>query len=306
MSGITNTPFRLIAKSFGAAIVYTELISIDGIVRNNEKTLHLLKFSEKERPIGIQLFGSDPTLFAEAVSKVEQYRPDIIDINFGCPVKKVVRRGGGAALLNDLKKLRKIVRAVVSHTSVPVSGKIRSGWSESHLVAIEASQILEEEGACAVTVHARTRNMGFKGHADQKIIQNVKKSVSIPVIGNGDVNRPEDAKKMIEETNCDLIMIGRGALGKPWIFQQVNRFLQNEKPTVDCSFQERIKVCLKHYQLALKSCGEDRGVKEMRKHIGWYLKGLPESHRVKLEIFTMKSSKEVINRLRLYAKQLRS
>ncbi|RQV93816.1 tRNA dihydrouridine synthase DusB [bacterium] len=306
MSGITDSPFRLIAKSFGAAVVYTELISVDGIVRNNFKTLRLLQFSKKERPIGIQLFGSDPDIFGEAASIVEKYKPDMIDINFGCPSKKVVRRGGGAALLKNLDKMRKIVRAVVSHTSIPISGKIRSGWSESHLVAVDAAQLLEEEGACAITVHARTKSMGFEGHADWDIIGHVKNAVTIPVIGNGDVNTPENAKKMLNETNCDLIMIGRGALGKPWIFNQVNRYLENGISIDSPSYQKRIKVCLKHYRLAMQSCGEERGVKEMRKLVGWYLKGMPGSHQVKSDIFTMTSSREVENRLQLYEKQLRT
>ncbi|MCJ7812101.1 tRNA dihydrouridine synthase DusB [bacterium] len=306
MSGITNSPFRLIAKSWGAALVYTELISADGVVRGNNKTHQLFEFSNEERPIGIQLFGSDPGIMAEAASKIEKYKPELIDLNFGCPSKKIVRQGAGAALLQDLAKMRKIVKAVVSHTSIPVSGKIRSGWNESNVVAVEASQILEDEGACAVTVHPRTQKMGFKGHADWEIIKNVKKSVSILVIGNGDVKIPEDGKRMMEETNCDLIMIGRGALGKPWIFQQVNHNLENDTNLCDPSFQERIKVCLKHYQLTLELCEEERGVKEMRKHIGWYLQGMPESRQVRLEIFKMDSPKEVENRLHLYANQLRS
>ncbi len=306
MSGITNRPFRLIAKSWGAALVYTELVSANGVVRDNQKTRTLFEFLDGERPIGIQLFGSDPGMMAEAASKIDTYKPELIDLNFGCPSKKIVRQGAGAALLLDLPKMRKIVNAVISHTSIPVSGKIRSGWSESQVVAVEASQILEDEGACAVTIHPRTQKMGFKGHADWEIIKNIKKSVSIPVIGNGDVKTPEDGKRMLEETDCDLIMIGRGALGKPWIFQQVNQLLKNNTNFDNPSFQERIEVCLKHYHMALQLYGEERSTKEMRKHIGWYLQGMPESRQVRSEIFMMNSPKEVENRLYLYANQLKS
>jgi len=306
MAGVADSAFRLMAKSEGVALVYTELVSADGVVRDSSKSLRLFEFLPEERPIGVQLFGSDPEIMAEAARQVEELRPEFIDLNFGCPVRKVVRRGAGAALLKDLGRIRAIVRAVVSATSIPVSGKIRSGWDGTHMVAVDASRILEEEGACAVAVHARTKKMGFGGGADWRVIREVKESVSLSVIGNGDVMSPEDGKRMLEETGCDLVMIGRGALGRPWIFRQMNRYLETGEKLNDPSFGERIEVCLKHYSLALRLLGKERGVKEMRKHVGWYLRGMEGSRQVRQEIFSMKDPEKIESRLRWFADRLGS
>lgn len=306
MAGVADNAFRLIAKSEGASLVFTELVSADGLVRNSPKSHQLSEFFPEERPIGVQLFGNDPEIMAEAARRVCDVRPDFIDLNFGCPAKKVVQCGAGAALLRELPRMRAIVKAVVSAISIPVSGKIRSGWDAYHIVAGDASRILEEEGACMVTVHARTKKMKFQGQADWRIIREVKESVSIPVIGNGNVQSPEDGKNMLEETGCDLVMIGRGALGKPWIFRQVNRYLETGEKLDDPSYRERIEVCLKHYRTALKLLGEERGVKEMRKHVGWYLKGMPGNRMIKREIFSMPDPAEVESRLLVYADQFKS
>lgn len=306
MAGVADNAFRLMAKSGGASLVFTELISADGLVRNSPKSHQLSEFSPEERPIGVQLFGSDPEIVAEAARRVCEVRPDFIDLNFGCPAKKVVQCGAGAALLRELPRMRAIVKAVVSAVSVPVSGKIRSGWDASHIVATDASRILEEEGACMITVHARTKKMRFQGEADWRIIREVKTSVSIPVIGNGSVQSAEDGMTMLEETGCDLVMIGRGALGKPWIFRQVDRYLETGEKLDDPSYRERIEVCLKHYRTALKMVGKERGVKEMRKHIGWYLKGMPGSCTIKQEILSMVDPAEVESRLHAYADRFES
>jgi len=306
MAGVTDRAFRSVAKSEGAALVFTGLISADGLVRDSRKSHRMMAFLPEERPIGVQLFGSDPEIVAEAAREVEKLKPNLIDLNFGCPVRKVVKCGAGAALLKDPGRIRALVKAVVSAVSIPVSGKIRSGWDESHPVAVEVSRILEEEGACAVTVHARTKKMRFGGRADWSVIRKVKEAISLPVIGNGDVLSPEDGRRMLEETGCDLVMIGRGALGRPWIFRQMNHYLTTGEKLNDPSFGERIEVCLKHYTLSLRLLGKARGVKEMRKHIGWYLRGMPGSRQVRQEIFSITDPGKVESRLRHYADQLES
>ncbi|MFH1941123.1 MAG: tRNA dihydrouridine synthase DusB [bacterium] len=304
MAGVTDSAFRRIAKSEGAALVTTELVSSDGLVRNSFKSFSLLEFLPEERPIGIQLFGSDPAVMAEAVRRVEKFRPDFIDLNFGCPVKKVVRTGAGAALLRDLPRMEAIARAAVSATSIPISAKIRSGWSAFQVVAVEASRMLEESGIRAICIHPRTQKMGFQGCADWAIIGRIKASVSVPVIGNGDIRTPEDGKRMLEETGCDAVMIGRGALGRPWIFRQTNHYLKTSENLDDPSYRECIEICLRHYRLALQSSGESRGVVEMRKHVGWYLRGMPGSSRIRREIFSMEESQDVIACLRRYAEAM--
>jgi tRNA-dihydrouridine synthase B len=301
MAGVTDSAFRRIAKSEGAVLVTTELVSSEGLVRDSGKSFRLLEFLPEERPIGFQLFGSDPVVMAKAVRRVEELRPDFIDLNFGCPAKKVVRNGAGAALLRDLPRMEAIAKAAVSATSIPVSAKIRSGWSASQIVAVEASRMLENAGIQAICIHPRTQKMGFQGRADWALIGRMKASVSVPVIGNGDVCTPEDGKRMLEETGCDAVMIGRGALGRPWIFRQMNHYLKMGENLDDPSYRERIEVCLRHYRLALQSSDEYRGVMEMRKHIGWYLRGMPESSRIRQEIFTMSESQDVIACLRRYA-----
>jgi tRNA-dihydrouridine synthase B len=304
MAGVADSAFRLVCKKWDASGVFTELISANALVRNSSKTLRLMKFSEKERPIAIQLFGNDPETMAEAVRIVEIQKPDWIDLNFGCPSKRVVKNGSGAALLDDLPRLGAIVCAVTKATSFPVSAKIRSGRDSDHIVAVEVARILESEGVCAVTVHGRTRQMGFKGKSDWRIIRDVKEAVSIPVIGNGDILSAEDGKCMIEETGCDLVMIGRGSFGRPWIFRQLEHYLKTGEPIPDPSFVGRIDHCIEHYRLALKMGEQERSVKEMRKHIGWYLKGIPGCSLVKQEIFRMTDPEAVVQRLRLFQDQL--
>lgn len=303
MAGVADTAFRLLALKYGAGMVYSELISADGLVRRNDKTLELIRIREEERPFGIQIFGSDPAVMGEAAALASQAGPDLIDLNFGCPVRKVVHRGAGSALLKDLPLLRRIVRSVVGASDRPVTAKIRSGWSDRSIVAEEAARIVEEEGGQAVTVHARHRSMKFQGQADWAIITRVREAVSIPVIGNGDVFSPEDAGRMLEETGCDAVMIGRGAMGRPWIFDEVNAFLRDGRYQ-PFSAGERIDVCLAHYSLAMKILGYERAVREMRKHIGWYVKGLPGSHRLRKMVFEMEDPEQVASGLREFKRSL--
>jgi tRNA-dihydrouridine synthase B len=304
MAGITDTPFRLLARECGASLVFTELVSADGLVRSSEKTFKLMEFQPQERPIGIQLFGADPFIMGEAARLAESVQPDWIDLNFGCPAKKVVRRGAGAALLTDLERLKQIAGRVVSIVHLPVSAKIRSGWEEGKPVAVEAARILESEGVAAVTVHARTRQAGFKGRADWSVIREVREAVSIPVIGNGDAASAGEAERMIRETGCDLVMIGRGALGRPWIFSMMNPAPGRGDQAVEPGYRERIDICLRHYRLALQYRPASKAVKEMRKHIAWYIKGMPGAAEFRKEAFTLMDADEVMRRLEEFKNRL--
>ena len=284
MAGITDSSFRLICKRQGAAIVFSEMVSADGLVNNDDRTLQYLSFKAAERPIAIQIFGSNPTVMAKAAKQVETVAPDFLDLNFGCPVKKVIKRGAGAAILKDLTLVSKITSAVTAATSLPVTAKIRSGWNESNINAVEVARILEDCGICAITVHPRTQTQLFKGYANWGIIQYIKHAVSIPVIGNGDINNPMDAQKMLTETNCDLIMVGRAALGNPWIFKQIN---QNSFYNTPITLDQRLNICLQHLKLVIKDKGEYRGVREIRKHLAWYIKGLPYSSSFRAILFKL-------------------
>jgi len=297
MAGITDIPFRLMARKYHVGLVFTGLISVDGLVRKSEKTLRLFRFLPEERPIGIQLFGHDPQVFREAVSIISEFSPDLIDLNLGCPAKSVVKRGAGAALLKNLSQIQKIAEAVVPSSPVPVTAKIRSGWDDSSIVAVEIAKILEATGISAVTVHARTKDKGFKGKADWSVIQAVRQAVSIPVIGNGDVTSPQEAKQMLEQTGCDMVMVGRGALGRPWIFHHIEHYLKTGTLLEEPSFREQIENCLEHYRLALQYLPENRAVYEMRKHIAWYVKGMPGASEFRKEIFMFTDPEQVISRL---------
>ena len=305
LAGVTDSTFRLICKQQGAALVFSEMVSADGLVYKDERSLKYLSFHPEERPIGIQIFGSDPIIMAEATKLVQGFGPDFIDLNFGCPVKKVVKRGAGAAILKDITLLRRITSAVTAVSSIPVTAKIRSGWDVGQINAVEVAKILQDCGVCAVTIHPRTQFQLFKGQADWNIIHQVKRAVSIPVIGNGDVRNPNDAKKMLSETGCDLIMIGRAALGNPWIFKQINYYLSNNsQDNTPISNEHRLAMCLQHLHSILEDKGEYRGIREIRKHFAWYLKGLPHSSSLRAALFKLTDIDQVKEKLYQYFNEI--
>ena len=302
MAGVCNSAFRRIIKEMGCGLVYAEMVSDKGLVYNSKKTKDMLYVSDYERPIAQQIFGSDVDTFVEAAKMVyEIMKPDIIDINMGCPVPKVaVRAQAGSALLKNPAKIREIVSAVVKVVPIPVTVKIRSGWDSNSINAVEVAKICEEAGAKAICVHGRTRSQGYSGKVDLDIIKKVKESVSIPVIGNGDVNSIESAIRMFEYTGVDAIMIGRGALGNPWLIKQLVTYFDTgiilEKP----SYKEIIDMCRKHLNYLLELKSEKISVLEMRSHISWYIKGLPKSTEIKKELFTISDAKGIIDLLDRY------
>lgn len=295
MAGISNTSYRKIIKEMGAGLIYAEMVSDKALTFGNEKTFDLLKMSNEERPIAQQIFGSDVNSFVTAAKIIEEkMHPDIIDINMGCPVPKVALRAqAGSALLKDPDKVYEIVSSVVKATHTPITVKIRSGWDEKHINAVEIAKKCELAGASAITIHARTRSQGYSGNADWSIIKQVKESVSIPVIGNGDVTSCYKAKQMLDETGCDAIMIGRGVLGNPWLIKECVNYLENNQAPQPVPFDEKIEMMKRHYQLLVEDKDEKRALLEIRSHIIWYLKGMPESKLIKDKICHCKSTEEI-------------
>lgn len=285
LAGISNFPFRQLCREFGANLTFCEMVSVDGLIYQSDKSLQLLKIYPGEQPVGFQLFGSEPEIFKKVIPQLEKLSPALIDLNFGCPVRKVVGRGAGAALLNDLKAMQKIVEAVKSATHLPVTAKIRLGWDKTSIVVIEAAQAIEVAGAHAITVHARTRRQGYSEKADWDYIARVKEVCQIPIIGNGDVFDGPSALEMFRSTGVDGIMIARGALGKPWIFQQILHYLHHGQILPAPDIEERIHMLQKHYQLEVAEVGEKFALKRMRKNFVWYTHGLPHSARLRNQIF---------------------
>ena len=297
MAGISNTSYRKIIKEMGAGLIYAEMVSDKALCFSNEKTFDLLKMSEEERPIAQQIFGSDKESFVKAARIIEEkMHPDIIDINMGCPVPKVaVRAQAGSALLKNPDKVYEIVSSVVKAVTVPVTVKIRSGWDEKNINAVEIAKKCEEAGASAITIHGRTRAQGYSGKADWNIIKQVKEAVKIPVIGNGDVTSCYDAKKMIDETGVDAVMIGRGVLGNPWLIKECVDYLNDGKEPEEVSFVDKVQMMRKHYELLAQDKCEKLALLEIRSHIIWYLKGMPQSKEIKNKICQSKTTEDIFN-----------
>lgn len=308
MAGIGNSSFRKIVKEMGCGLIYAEMVSDKALFYNSKKTIDMLYMEESERPITQQIFGSDKESFVVAAKYVyEHMHPDIIDINMGCPVPKVaVKSQAGAALLKSPEKIKEIVSSVVEAVPIPVTVKIRSGWDHEHINAVEVAKICEEAGAKAICVHPRTRSQGYSGKADWSIIKHVKENISIPVIGNGDITSVEDAKRMLEETGCDAIMIGRGVLGRPWLIREINHYLETGEKLEEPSPIEKIDFCLKHLDNLYQLKDEHLAVLEIRSHIAWYLKGLPKSNEIKNKIFLQTHIFDIIDTLTEYKEFLKN
>ena len=302
MAGISNTAYRQIIKEMGAGLIFAEMVSDKALVYGSEKTFDLLKMSDMERPIAQQIFGSDVDSFVKAAKLVEdKMHPDIIDINMGCPVPKVaIKSQAGSALLKNPDKIKEIVSAVVKAVSVPVTVKIRSGWDANSVNAVEVAKVIEEAGASAITVHGRTRAQGYSGNADWNIIKQVKESVNIPVIGNGDVTSAEKAKEMLDFTGCDAVMIGRGVLGNPWLIKECVSYLESGIIPPKPSAREKIEMLKRHYQLLVDSTSEKQAILEIRTHALWYIKGMPKSAYIKNEICKTKNSEDLFKILNDY------
>lgn len=297
MAGVTDLPFRLLCKEFGCGLVYSEMISAKGLHYNNKNTKQMLVVDIRERPIAFQLFGSDSDILANMAKAIEEYA-DIIDINMGCPAPKIVKNGEGSALMKEPKKIGQIVKAVSSAVTKPVTIKIRKGFDQNSLNALEVAKIAEQNGAAAIAIHGRTREQYYSGVADWDIIKQIKENLKIPVIGNGDITTPQKAKAIFEQTGCDAIMIGRAAQGNPWIFKQMNHYLQTDELLCEPTINEKIKMAIRHANMLVDFKGEYIGVREMRKHIAWYTKGLPTSSKLRKEINLITNLDEMVEMLK--------
>jgi nifR3 family TIM-barrel protein len=301
-AGVSEAPFRRLCRRFGADVVSTEFVSAAGIVRGNERTRDYLRFHDDERPIGIQIFGSDPEQMADAAALVSDvYAPDYVDINFGCPVKKVVKRNGGSGCLRDLDLVDRIVRAVVEAAPVPVTTKIRSGFDAPSRDPVRIARVCEDAGSRMLCLHPRTRTDMYSGHARWEEIAAVKEALEIPVIGNGDVRTGEDARRMYDDTGCDGIMIARGSHGGPWIFTQARAALDGKPVPPDPDVETRFRICLEHARNAIAfERNAEKAIIEFRKHLGWYTKGLPDGRKLRSELFQVESLEDVETRLQGY------
>jgi nifR3 family TIM-barrel protein len=303
MAGVCNPAFRLIAKEFGCGLVCAEMVSDKAILHGNQRTLEMLFVDEREKPLSLQIFGGDKESLVEAVKFVDQNtNADIIDINMGCPVPKVTKCDAGARWLLDPKKIYEMVSYAADAAKKPVTVKMRIGWDDQHVYAVENAQAVERAGGAAVSVHGRTREQLYTGKANWDILRDVKQAVSIPVIGNGDVFSPEDAKRLLEHTNCDGVMIGRGALGNPWMLYRTVHYLTTGELLPDPSPGEKIRIAILHLDRLASLKGENTAVREMRKHLAWYLKGLPDSAIVKNSIMDLTSRSEVVSALEEYVR----
>ena len=303
MAGITDLPFRLICKQFGVGLVTTEMISSKAILYDDRKTKELMNTTGEKRPISFQIFGSDNEAMAFASRYISNIA-DIIDINMGCPAPKVTKNGDGSKLLLDLEKAEEVIKSVVSNSKVPVTLKMRAGWDKEHIVAPELARIAESAGISAITIHGRTRDEFYSGQADLDIIKKVKESVNIPVIGNGDIKDEESAKEMLEKTCVDGIMIGRAALGNPWVFEKIIYYLKTGEKLPDRPLNEKLDLIKKHLDLEVEEKGEYTAVREFRKHIAYYTKNLPNSSAFRSSVNVIESKEEFIHKIDEYFKNI--
>lgn len=305
MAGVTDLPFRLICKQFEASLLYTEMINAKAVCYEDKNTFDMLLVEDEEKPVAVQIFGSEPGFMAEAARTLtELNRFEIIDINMGCPAPKVVKAGDGSALMKDPKLAYEIVNKVKAATKLPVTVKFRKGWDEQSINALEFGKLMQEAGADAVTLHGRTREQYYSGTADWEIIKELKEKLTIPVIANGDITSFDAAERILDITKADALMIGRGAQGNPFIFKEVNDYMESAILPKKICPKLKIDTAISHYKLALKYKTQHKAVTEMRKHLGWYLKGLKNSARIKDHINKMYEPSDVINALTEYAQSL--
>lgn len=300
MAGVTDLPFRLICKEQNCGMLYTEMINSKALCYDDENTKKMLKIEHEEHPVAVQIFGSDPEFMGRAAEIMNKYPNEILDINMGCPAPKIVKNGDGSALMKNPKLTEEVLKAVVKNSKKPVTLKIRKGWDDDSVNAVEIAKIAESSGISALAIHGRTREQYYSGKADWDIIAEIKQNINIPVIGNGDVFTVEDAIKMLDKTNCDAIMIGRGAQGNPWIFKRINHYMQTGEILPEPTLEEKINTAKKHLCLAVQEHGEYVAVREMRKHLAWYIKGLKNSARIRDEINKIEYYDEVVAKLDAY------
>ncbi len=305
LSGISDLPFRLLAKEQGCALVCTEMVSAEGLVRNRQKSEKLLRSTPEERPLAVQIFGSRPEAMADGAKIIEEAGADVLDINMGCPVRKVVKGGSGAALLKDLSRAKEVLQAVRKAIGLPLTVKIRSGWDEKDRSVLSVAQLAEDCGVNALTVHGRTRSQGYGVKADWKVVARVKEHLRIPIIGNGDLLSPQAVADFLTDTGCAGAMIGRGALGNPWIFRQALALLRGEIPQPP-SLEERKLIILRHLRMVVEMDGEAHGLREFRKHIIWYTRGLRDNAYFRSRLPLWKTVSEVSEQIEEYFQKMNS
>jgi tRNA-dihydrouridine synthase B len=302
MAGVTDYPYRQILREMGAKLIYTEMVSSKGLVYGSRRTEELIDYKVKDQGyINVQIFGEEVEFIIKAAKIIEnEYQPDFIDLNMGCPAPKIVKNGAGAALMKKPNLVKEIITALTENLKTPVTVKIRSGWNDKNINAVEIAEIAQKAGAEIVAVHGRTREQYYSGHVDYEIIKKVKQAVDIPVIGNGDIFDIDSAERMFNKTNCDGIMIARGIQGNPWLFKSLKKYFEDNIKMSEPSYSEKIEMAIYHLKKAVDYYGEEIAVPKMRKHISWYIKGLPNSTYVKDEINKIKKKDEVINTLNKY------